>query len=188
MVSDVPKLQPARKARERALFIEWLLTPESVRKVHGLPTTEKAFADAHACDTRQLRRWKQDPAWEAVLAARRKERLREAPDVGAAPSAGLRPKTLEQELVAEAAERGVEPGTDEYDYLQIKVSLRRAAVEGDVQAAREWMKLFGEPLMEAERQEKASIFPSLSDDELVDRTLRLVGAERVAAWLAEVAS
>jgi hypothetical protein len=196
----LPKLAPARKSHERHQFMQWMLLPEVIRRHHNLPLTEKEWGEKNDVDPRQLRRWKADPAFGLVLESMRDDLAAQTTLAAAVPRptsgvAGqevrsgppkLRRETPEEELFRVAQQRGVEQGTDTWDYLQVKVALKHEAMRNP-QAAAQWLKTFGEPHIEAERAEVAVLFPDMDDDGLVAATLGLIGVERVSSWLAGVA-
>lgn len=177
-MSDKPAMQRARLASVRAEFAQWLATPEQVRRIYDQGVTEKEFADRHQTTTRTLRRWKEDPGFQAQL-----EELRAELD-GTAPPKAERPKTQRERLAEEA---GVDPNSGYAEYLEIKAALHREAMAGNPNALTQWMKTFGSLYLEAEQAAAESQFPGYDDDELVAKTLELVGVERVAAWLADQA-
>lgn len=183
----------ARLAQVRAEYLEWLLLDQRTRLVHSLPRTDAEFASLKGTTTRTLRRWKSEEDFQELLEQRRHARASELDpesSVAAAyPQTDARAKRrYERRGPASAkddpARQHAEPGTPEYEYHEIRTALAARARDGDTQAAQVWMKTFGEPFIEAERSEASSIFADMDDDELVDEALDMIGAERVAEWLA----
>ena len=180
----------------RSQYAEWLLMDNRARLVHGLPKTDAEFAKLKGTTARTLRRWrKDDPAFAELVEQRRLEVAGELdPDSAVAAAYPVRDARAKRRYERRgpagpgddpAALSGAAPGTAEYEYHEIRTALAAKARDGDVQAGQAWMKLFGEPYIEAERADLASQFAELDDDRLVDETLTLIGAERVAGWLAD---
>lgn len=169
---------PVRKGAVRAAYVDWLLTDEEIRAMHGLGVSHADFARLNGVTSRTLRRWREDPGFTELVEATRKRLEQQR---SAEPS---KPKPKSQAQV-DALARGAEPGTDLWDFHEIKGALKARAMAGDSNAINVWIKTFGTDLMEQERQEAESLFPSMSDDDLAASVLELVGDEVAAAWLAD---
>lgn len=156
--------------------------PAEVRRAHQLPKSHSEWGRVNKVDSRSLHRWRNDPGFEARLAAR----LEGLDSSGPTGSSVLRPavETPEQILAGLAEKRGVEPGSEAYEYLEVRATLLAKIRDNDLKAAEAWLKLFGAPHIAAERAESSRLFSDLGDDELVDRALALIGEDRVAVWLA----
>lgn len=186
-----------RNDRTREEFVEWLCMTERTRRAWNLPTTEREFADLKGVSARQLRRWKSSDEFQRLWRQREHEIAQQAgayvpkEDVGEVrphydPRADARrrppgpPEDIDQQVQRESIERGYDPQRAEYE--SIKQAVAEKAREGDPQAVDKWMKYWGGPLAEEERAEREAQFAELSDDELADRVLELIGREKLSEW------
>jgi len=151
-------------------FAEWLETPRAVRAARRLPTSRAAYAKKYKITDRTLRRWENESEefaklrlearkmWELAGTDTPLEDLPETPGV---------PELSE----------------DERAFDEIRDNLLSLAREGDPKALELYMRHFGKDIAERRRAAAERGLIEMSDDELVDRTLRLIGRERVLVWL-----
>lgn len=173
-------------------FLEWSLLDRRTREINGLPKSQAEFAKWKGITPRTVSRWKNDPEFAARMEQRQLEeaqRLTPNATVSSRFSGGKArrhdgaagtprvPETVEPEVAPE----GVQP--DEWDYQRIKATIARRAIEENNRDAQDlWMKHWGKTFVEAEAAEDESL-SGLSDDELVEQIIGLVGVETVSRVL-----
>lgn len=143
-------------------FAAWYALSKRDRQIHGLPETQKAFAEAKGVSPKTLRRWKKKDGWQA-----RVDKHKTAP---------VEPKEPEYAGAEDPARA---------EFEAIRASLVEGAKNGDRTALKEYMSYFGKPFVEEELAARESEFSDLSDDELIEEMLAFVGADRVRQWLEE---
>ncbi len=171
--------RPANEAARKE-FAYWLAVPRRLKVSLGLPKSEKEFAEAKGVHPRTIRRWKDEPNFQAMVEAQKKIVLNEAE--GSTIKRGGEPVTVSDDPV-------FEPGltSDEQKYLQVKDTLVQMAMDGNQGAMDLYLKHYGKSFVEAERQDYKD-YVDFSDDRLADEVLDWVGVERVSRWLATQAS
>lgn len=188
-------LSKLERERLKGEFIEWLVLDKAARRSWGLPTTITEFADAKGVNPRTLRRWREEPAFDRKLVQRQIEVAQGSPNGTVAPpkvTAHGRPHPskrhdppapVEPKSHPELVDLDIDdPGRRDYEHL--KAQLRDRALSGEGEKALElYMKWFGAPYLEAERQARESSFTELSDADLIDRTLDIIGEDNVRSWL-----
>lgn len=146
-------------------FAAWLAMTNRDRDIHGLPTSQKAFAERVGVSPHTLSRWKKDEDFQERV----NEHRRLSPSV--------------EEATPERAD--VDPA--ERDYREMRQYLLKKARDGEKWAVQDYFKMYGQPFVEAERQQLNSSFSGLSDGELHDQILSMIGPSKVREWLEDVA-
>jgi len=171
--------RPANQA-VRKEFAYWLSVPKRLKVTLGLPQTEQDFAAAKGVHPRTIRRWKEEPAFQEMVAEQKKAVLNLAED--STIKRGQHRVTVDDDPV-------LEPGLsdDEQKYLQVKDTLVRMAMDGNQGAMDLYLKHYGKSFVEAERQDYRD-YEDFSDSRLVAEVLSWVGVEQASRWLAEQAA
>lgn len=150
----------------RDRFYRWLATPPEWRRAQDLPSDKKAYAEKKGITARTLRRWEKSDEGRAKVREYRRD-WKEADPEGASPDASGMSK----------AER---------DFEEIKKQVIEKAKQGNDKAIRKYFSTFGASLLRREQERLESGLRDLSDEELVDRLLTVVGVERVQTWISKV--
>lgn len=184
------KQPPKHNIREE--YASWLATPKRLKSSLNLPATKQAFAEMKGVNVRTLSRWEKQPDFEKLVEQRRMSVSGMAPNATVAAVGPPRPAThgnalkkFEKEAPATLENDPVyDPSLspDELRYQQVKDTLLGLATDGNQQAIDLYMKHYGKPFVEAE-QRSAKLFPSMSDDELANEVIRLIGKERIKSLL-----
>ena len=176
-------------------YAEWLLTTKRDRELHGLPTSDQAFADLKGVTARTLRRWRSLDEFNEYLDGLRAE-------AGRAPSpAALKQRRKPRDVRRlEPAEPPSEPlipdpsedpefddmlSPDEQQYAIVKAEIARQAAGGDAKAVDIYLKHWGEEHLRRERQENERL-AGMSDVQLVREVVQLLGTETVASVLLDL--
>ena len=178
-------------------FARWEATPKYLRVTLKLPRTVKEFAEFKGVGERTLQRYRQMPEFKELVEFEKGRIAREslknsavAPDIGM-PAAPTDPRTIRKQTVEleaagwkdDPALSGLEDMSEgELQYRQVRERLVQMAMDGSTQAADLFMKHWGKTFVEAEQREVG--FEGLSDADLVEQVVRLVGSERFAKILA----
>lgn len=171
-----------------------------------MPESQVEFAQAKGVSERTVRRWKKDPAFQELLDQRRTQQRQRAEGgaVAAAPKVGhgrpaSDPRVVRRlappepagprhdEVVAEAQAAGVVDPAQQ-DYVSVRESVLEQAREGERGAVELYMKYWGAELARQEREGREAQFRDLSDDQLLDELLALVGVAAIESWLARVSA
>ena len=145
-------------------FILWLSVPAEKR---GLIATEEDWAKSKGYkDSRQLRRWKNDPRF-----VERQVELTGGSSVAVSYSTSA-PGSVEEALLG-----------DEADYRVVKAQLFDAAKGGNLKATELFMKLYGKSWIEEEAASRVSDFSGMDFDKLVAEALLVVAEDAVVAGL-----
>lgn len=170
-------------------FCRWYATPKYLRVTLGLPKTLGEFAEFKGIGERTVRRWKTIPEFQEIVDFEKERIARESSKNSAVsvnigmPQAPSDPRmvrrlTDQKEPVGwdddPAFEEGLSEG--ELQYRQVRERLVKMAMEGSTQAADLFMKHWGRSFVEAEQQDVG--YSDLSDRELVEEVVRMVGSER----------
>lgn len=185
--------------RAKRALGEWLALTPAERASAGLPATQREFAERWSLATRTVIRWKQNDALVAETYRRAGERLtgglhdpgaepptagpqkrQGAPPRGFLPGAGSRPSPdLGQGMHTLALDEG-DPASAEFD--DIRSNIASAALRGDQKALDTYMRWFGSEFLEEQRAQRESSFADMSDEQLVDGILSLIGRPAVERW------
>ena len=195
----------------REQYQEWLLTDQRTRRAYGAPLSKKEFAERKGVSERSLRRWELEESFQQALEERRAELAKRAKGdwaeraakKAATPEPAKDPRhkkrrlydeqkaeeqapalSEHEEYVAEHLSVGSDPGRAEYESVRDEIA--RRAGEGDAKALELYMRFWGSHYAEQEAREQEAQFQDLSDDELVSRTLSLLGRTRVREWLSNL--
>jgi hypothetical protein len=141
-------------------FIEWLLLPESRR---GSVSTEAEWARRMGVSDRTVRRWKTTPKFVEMLDAAR----------AAAPEVNETAPTP----TADAATG------DEADYRVVKSALVEGAKQGNPKYLDLYFRTYGKPFVEEEVASRATDLSGMDLDDLVAKTLVVLGQEAMAQCL-----
>lgn len=176
------------REKTRDEYAGWLAAPKKTKLAMGLPMRQTDFAELKGISTRTLQRWKKDPEFQLLVQQKKAKFL----ETGMVPdSTGrARPHThataqkrIEEALAEASGELAVGESEDETRYLRMQAAIVEKAMEGDYRAQELYLKYWGKSFIEAEQSADDEL-AALTDAELVNRMLTLVGTERVAAWLA----
>ncbi len=190
MTKGVARLTKLERDRVRNEYISWLALDKTARRNLGHPLTMEEFATHVGVTSRTLRRWQTEPQFDKRV-SQAKVRLAKGAPGATISRMGFYDPDLPDTL--EPARNGLHPDLvdrpieDEglRDYESMKKGLRDRAVSGESEKALElWIKHFGKPYMEAEQRALESTFTDLTDGDLIDQTLRLIGKDAISAWLA----
>lgn len=179
----------------RSEFAAWYATPAPLRRQFGMPRTQEEFADLKGVTTRTLRRWRErDDFREEVELHRR--RIEAGVDGGTVavkvnrpklrPGSTLEPaesRTDQSPVVADTDEFEVGISKHELLYRQAKDDVFARAAEGSAPAIELMMKYWGREML-AQEQAEQQLFAEMSDGELVDEVVSLLGEERLLEVLA----
>lgn len=178
-------------------FCRWYATPKYLRVTLGLPKTLGEFAEFKGIGERTVRRWKTIPEFQEIVEFEKERIARESSKNSAVsvnigmPQAPSDPRmvrrlTDQKEPVGwdddPAFKEGLSEG--ELQYRQVRERLVKMAMEGSTQAADLFMKHWGKSFVEAEQQDVG--YADLSDAELVEELVRIVGSTRFSDVLASM--
>jgi hypothetical protein len=189
--------QPSR-LKIRQEYAAWCATPRRLRVQLGLPVSKREFSELKGVNERTLQRWDKLDSHRELVEQKRKKFAGQVEN--AAISAAIGPprpethgnalkkyQTLDVATIEDDPVWQPELSKDELRYQQVKDTLVQLAADGQSQAIDLYLKHWGKPFIEAE-QSATGMFPSLSDDELLERVCRLMGKEVMTNFLAKEAS
>lgn len=195
-----PSSKPVQGVRDPVMFREfcrWYATPKYLRVTLGLPNTLNEFAEFKGIGERTVRRWKTIPEFQEIVDFE-KERIAKESSKNSSVSVNIgmpqapsdprmvRRMTDQKEPVGWEDDLALDEGLSEGElqYRQVRQRLVHMAMEGSTQAADLFMKHWGRTFVEAEQQEVG--YQELTDSQLVEELVRLVGAERFSGVLASL--
>jgi len=191
-----PQIDKIPGVRDVGLFQEfarWEATPKYLRVTLSLPKSVAEFAEFKGVGERTVRRWRQMDQFKELVEYEKARMVRENTSNSAVSArVGLPRAPKDPRIVARTATKldpagwaddpalidGEELSEAELQYRQVRERLVHMAMEGSTQAADLFMKHWGKAFVEAEQREGG--FESLSDQELIEEAVRLVGSERFA--------
>lgn len=195
-----PKDGPIQGVRNPVVFREfarWYATPKYLRVTLGLPKTLGEFAEFKGIGERTVRRWKSLPEFEELVDFEKERIARESSKNSAVsvnigmPQAPSDPRmvrrmTDQKEPVGWDDDRALveDVSEGELQYRQVRERLVNMAMEGSTQAADLFMKHWGKSFVEAEQQDVG--YTDLSDQDLVEEVVKLVGSDRFSKLLASM--
>jgi len=177
----------------RSEYAAWLATPKRLKTSLGLPEHKRAFADMKGVSERTLQRWEKEESFIALVEQQKRRLAGSAPNAAVAAVGPARPVThgngLKKLAPLEPAGLTDDPvyeeslSDDELGYRQVKDTLISMARDGSSQAIDLYMKHYGKPFVEAE-QATGRMFPSMSDEQLLEEVCRLIGKDAMSSYLA----
>lgn len=195
-----PPVKPIQGVRDPVMFREfcrWYATPKYLRVTLGLPKTLNEFAGFKGIGERTVRRWKTIPEFQEIVDFE-KERIAKESSKNSSVSVNIgmpqapsdprmvRRMTDEKNPVGWGDDLALDEGLSEGElqYRQVRQRLVHMAMEGSTQAADLFMKHWGKTFVEAEQQEVG--YQELTDGQLVEELVRLVGSERFSDVMASL--
>ena len=136
-------------------FAAWLLTDEETRERRNLPRSQAEYAEHVKVSDRQLRRWKADPMFQALLDKKRGK---------ATGLAAVSVDGVPADLEAGAEELA---GNPEDDYQAIKGQLVKGAITGDPKYLDLYFKTYGKEFVAEEIAARTSDLAGLELDDLI---------------------
>lgn len=188
----------ADKVKIRKEYIAWCATPQRLRVELDLPKTKREFAELKGINEKTLQRWQNLPEHKDMVEQHKRKFAGNIEN----SSITRQIKKPMPETHGNALKKYQDPptvtleddpvwnpalGPDEQRYLKVKDTLVNMASDGHSQAIDMYLKHWGKPFIEAE-QSSVGMFPNLSDNELTERILSLLGKERISEFLSYQAS
>jgi hypothetical protein len=188
----------ADKVKIRKEYIAWCATPQRLRVQLDLPKTKREFAELKGINEKTLQRWQNLPEHKEMVEQHKRKFAGNIEN----SSITRQIKKPMPETHGNALKKYQDPptvtleddpvwnptlGPDEQRYLKVKDTLVNMASDGHSQAIDMYLKHWGKPFIEAE-QSSVGMFPNLSDNELTERILSLLGKERISEFLSYQAS
>lgn len=188
----------ADKVKIRKEYTAWCATPQRLRVQLDLPKTKREFAELKGINEKTLQRWQNLPDHKELVEQHKRK------FVGNIENSSITKQIKEPmpERHGNALKKYEDPpvvtleddpvwnptlGPDEQRYLKVKDTLVNMASDGHSQAIDMYLKHWGKPFIEAE-QSSVGMFPNLSDSELTERILSLLGKDRISEFLSYQAS
>lgn len=178
-------------------YASWVATPSRLKISLKLPSTKTDFADMKGVSVRTLNRWEQLKDFQELVHQRRMELANATPNSTVSAVGPPRPakhgnatKKYEAPRPAEISDDpAYDPSLspDEQKYQQVKDTLVEMAMSGNQGAVDLYMKHYGKPFIESE-QKFGKMFPSMSDEELEDEIVRIIGTEKISKVLTRMAA
>lgn len=175
-------------------YAHWLAIDRKTKVALRLPLTHAAFAEDKGVATRTLRRWREDPEFQALVEQRKVEAATEVMPNSTVVSRVGPPRAKADKRTRVEAPKGVTSADDPFNdpdlapdeatYLRVKQALANMAGEGNQGAIDLFLKHYGKPFIEAEQADGTAL-AHLSDAELAAEVVALLGIERVAAALVD---
>ena len=158
-------------------FANWLAMDESMRKRLNLPLNQTEYALANKMSDRQLRRWKTDPVFKALVD---KKLGISAPPT---PSATVGARSVEAAPLPSDEEP--EQSTPEDEYLAIKSALVKGALTGDPKYLDLYFKTYGKEFVAEEAAARTSDLAGLDLADLILEAAASLDRDRLAAYLVD---
>lgn len=180
-------------------YANFLLTTRRDRELHGLPTSDAAFAKLKGVSDRSLRRWRNSDEFmlfvddlrdrlnaegepEGTVPLEDLKAPEEPSDVRKLPPAEQRVRVPPEDADPEFDDR---MSKDEQQYAKVKAEIARQAAGGDARALELYLKYWGSEHVRREQQQ-VEMLQGMSDEQLVREVVDLLGVELVAAALADL--
>ena len=138
-------------------FASWLATDEATRERQNLPKSQVEYAKASGISERQLRRWKSDPMFQALLEKKQGKSKPKAKGLSAVSVDGIQADLEDEETVT----------SPEEDYQAIKGQLVKGAMTGDPKYLDLYFKTYGKEFVAEEIAARTSDLAGLELDELI---------------------
>lgn len=152
-------------------FANWLLADSATRDRQNLPKSQAEYALAAKVSDRQLRRWKADPMFQALLEKKRGKAKGLAAVSVDGVSADL--EASEEELA----------GNPEDDYQAIKGQLVKGAITGDPKYLDLYFKTYGKEFVAEEIAARTSDLAGLELDSLILEAASVLDERGLVAYL-----
>ena len=153
-------------------FANWLAMEPDQRRRLNLPQSQNEYSIANSISDRQLRRWKADPVFKALLdkklAAKGKKGI-------AAVSVDGTPAVLEEDVE--------DASTPDDEYQAIKTALVKGALTGDPKYLDLYFKTYGKEFVAEEVAARTSDLASYEMDDLILEAAVAVGEDRLVDYL-----
>ena len=157
-------------------FANWLAMDEDQRDRLNLPKNQTEYAFANKISDRQLRRWKTDPMFKALL--EKKQAAKGRSGLSAVASDGAPAVFDEDEDLS-----GGEDLSSEDEYSVIKSTLVKGAMTGDPKYLDLYFKTYGKDFVAEEAAARNSSFSGLDLDDLILEAAVFLGSDRVGDYL-----
>ena len=175
----------------------WMLMDKRTRQVHGMPLTQKEWAQTKGITDRTVSRWinhdERFQKYAEQLRVQSAQRILPNSTVAAGNArAATDPRLVKRYSPPDPAGPDDDPYAGVEDpkyraYLEAKDALLEGVRAGEKGAIETWFKLFGQEFIQAERAGSERLV-DLDDDELADELVGLLGPDRVAQALASSAA
>jgi hypothetical protein len=156
-------------------FANWLAMEPDQRKRLNLPLSQNEYSIANKISDRQLRRWKADPVFKALLdkklAAKGKKGIQ-------AVSVDGTPAILEEDV-----DDASQTDSPEDEYQAIKTALVKGALTGDPKYLDLYFKTYGKEFVAEEVAARTSDLASYEMDDLILEAAYVVGENRLVDYL-----
>ena len=157
-------------------FANWLAMDELTRTRLNLPKNQTEYAFAHKISDRQLRRWKTDPLFQALLEKKGGARKASpAPSSSAAAESGS--------VLVDVVEPEQFEAAPEDEYVAIKSALVKGAMTGDPKYLDLYFKTYGKEFVAEEAAARTSDLAGLDLGDLILEAASSLDVERVADYL-----
>jgi ribonucleotide reductase alpha subunit len=156
-------------------FANWLIMPEDQRNRLNLPKNQMEYAKAHDISDRQLRRWKSDPVFQALVDKKKNTRNRGLAAVAVDGS----PAVLDDSVFLE--EDSVE--SPEEEYQTIKSTLVKGAMTGDPKYLDMYFRTYGKDFVAEEAAARSSDLSGLDLSDLIVSAVSELDIESVVSHL-----
>ena len=149
-------------------FANWLVTTPDQRKRLGLPLNQVQYANDKEISDRQLRRWKENPVFKALLATKQETEN---------PLPSLTPETPDQQGNED------QPASSEEEYLLIKAKMVQGALTGDPKYLDLYFKAYGKEFIAEEVAAITSDLAGLDMIDLIKESISLLGLDLIIEHL-----
>ena len=157
-------------------FANWLITDDSERDRLNLPKSQEQYALSIKTTGRQLRRWKSEPMFKALVEKKLNAKNKK---LGISTiSVDGTPTILEQDGEENQA-------LPEDDYQQIKETLVKGALTGDPKYLDLYFKTYGKDFVAEESAARSSDLAGFEMQDLILEALTAISIEEVLAFLRE---
>ena len=156
-------------------FANWLIMPDDQRTRLNLPKNQTEYAKAHDISDRQLRRWKSDPVFQALVEKKKNTRNKGL----SAVSVNGTPAVLDDSVYLE--DDSVE--SPEEEYQTIKSTLVKGAMTGDPKYLDMYFRTYGKDFVAEEAAARSSDLSGLDLSELIISAVSELDIESVVSYL-----
>jgi hypothetical protein len=160
-------------------FANWLAMDEQTRTRLNLPQNQTQYAFANKISDRQLRRWKTDPLFQALL-EKKGARSKPSPVVSSPASSAVAESGSALVDVVEPEQSEAAP---EDEYIAIKSALVKGAMTGDPKYLDLYFKTYGKEFVAEEAAARTSDLAGLDLGDLILEAASSLDVARVADYL-----